>query len=494
MKTVLALDLGSTQLKCMLMDENARIVDTVTRGYPTFAPRPGWLEQSPADWERAMKEGLSELLGSHPEAELCGIGFSGHMSGTVLLSREGQVLRTCIMLSDSRSDEECALLEQAAGDKIRAHTGNPVINAFSLPKLLWIKRHEPDIWEKTAAWISPKDYLRYLLTSHVATEYTDAYNSLCIDQKTAAWCEEILSASGLERDKFPEVLTPVTVAGRVTEAAASLYGLPAGVPVVCGGADMACGAVGTGLFETGDTALTLGTCATYLAVVPKAEDQGFGKVTFHLHALPGLLYALGSHFNGGQAVNWLTQTLMPDGSLDYGEIAKLSREAEGLPVGCDGLVTIPFLAGSGSPYFDGRDTQTVIGLNMSTGRAAIFKSELEGITLNLDETRQLFGKIVPGGIRRTLLGGGGVKIGIWPQMIADVFGEKVSVIRNADASTAGAAYLAGMAVGLFPDIEKTVRRGLELSKELEADRGRHEQYTELAARYHRLYEAVKALQ
>ena len=142
MRTVLALDLGSTQLKCMLMDAEARILDTVTRGYPTYVPRPGWIEQKPADWEKAMKEGLSELLGKHPEVEICAVGFSGHMSGTVLLDRNGQVLRNCIMLSDSRSDEECRLLEKTAGDRICFHTGNAVINAFSLPKLLWIKRHE----------------------------------------------------------------------------------------------------------------------------------------------------------------------------------------------------------------------------------------------------------------------------------------------------------------------------------------------------------------
>ncbi len=493
MRTVLALDLGSTQLKCMLMDAEARILDTVTRGYPTYVPRPGWIEQKPADWEKAMKEGLSELLGKHPEVEICAVGFSGHMSGTVLLDRNGQVLRNCIMLSDSRSDEECRLLEKTAGDRICFHTGNAVINAFSLPKLLWIKRHEVGIWEETTAWISPKDYLRYLLTDRIATEFTDAYNSLCIDNKTADWCEEIIAASGLERYKFPEVLTPVTIAGQVTEEASEKYGLPVGIPVSCGGADMACGAVGTGLFETGDTALTLGTCATYLAVVPKVEREGFGKVTFHMHALPGLLYALGSHFNGGQAVNWLTQTMMPDGSLDYSEIAKLSREAEEIPAGCGGLVTIPFLAGSGSPYFDADDTQSVIGINMATSRAALLKSEIEGITVNLDETRQLFERIVPGGIRRTLLGGGGVKIGIWPQIIADVFGVSLSLISNADASTVGAAFLAGMAVGLFSDIEKTVKGSLNISSRLEPDADRHAVYKQLASRYHRLYEAVKEL-
>ncbi|MEG1744743.1 MAG: FGGY-family carbohydrate kinase, partial [Ruthenibacterium sp.] len=302
---------------------------------------------------------------------------------------------------------------------------------------------QPECWRKAAAWLSPKDYLRFCLTGKAATEYTDAYNSLCIDRDTANWCDEILCATGLEKEKFPRVLRPFDKAGVVTHEAAQRFGLPEGTPVFAGGADMACGAVGMGLYSEGDSTLTLGTCATFLALVPGESAQCFGQVTYHLHASPGKLYALGSHINGGFAVNWLTRALSETGALDFSMMDALAAEAQGLPVGSNGVLTLPFLAGSGSPYFNARDRQTVLGCSAATTRAELFRSELEGITLNIKQTKEAFSTLVQGGLRRVLLGGGGSKISGWPQIVADVFGMQIELVSNADASAVGAAILGG---------------------------------------------------
>lgn len=451
MQEILALDLGSTQLKLMLLDEKLRVVACVTEGYPTQTPQSGWLEQDPADWERALHNGLQKLQALHGWKNLAAVGFSGHMSGAVLLDEKGRVLHPCIMLSDARSEAQCLYARRQAGEQIRARTGNPVINAFTLPKLLWLKQNQPGVWQKTRVWVAPKDYLRYLLTGQTLTDTTDAYNSLCLTGEPPVWDEEILRAVGLETEKFPPVREPNALVGSVTQEASRQFGLPAGVPVFAGGADMACGAVGMGLQDPNTAALTLGTCATFLLPVQAAGREGFGQVTFHRHAVRGLYYALGSHFNGGLAVNWAASALSNDGKLDFERIAELSRQAECVPPGSRGLLTLPFLAGSGSPWFAPQDRQTVLGISAATTQAELFRSQLEGVTMNLEQTRRIFDAIAPGGLSAILLGGGGVKVSVWPQMIADVFGTTVRQVANSDASTLGAAILAGMGAGIFTD-------------------------------------------
>lgn len=500
MPLILAVDLGSSQLKLLVMDEKTEVVAVVTAGYPTYTPKPGWLIQDPEDWEAALKKGFEELSGLVDLRKIEAVSFSGHMSGTVLVDEAGTVLYPCIMLPDSRSSQECGILERCVGERIREMTGNPVIDAFSLPKLLWIKRHEPDLYQKTAFWLSPKDYIRFLFTGILETEYTDAYNSLCIDRKKSApdggtpdwWSEATIRLAGLDREKFPPVHGPMERAGGVTSRAAALYGLKTGTPVVYGGADMACGAVGNGLFETGDTTLTLGTCATFLCMAEETEEA-FGKVTFHMHVLPEKVYALGSHFNGGLAVNWFSKAFSQDGRIDYGLIAELSKEASAVAPGSGGVMTLPFLAGSGSPYFDTRDKQSVIGIDASTARGALFRSQLEGVSYNLRQTLELFERMQMGKGKPIVLGGGGVRVGVWPRMIADVFGRTVLLAENPDASAVGAALMGGAGTGIFGNLCEASKRALSISECVKPVEENAAVYDQCYQRYLKVYEVLQQL-
>lgn len=501
MPLILAIDLGSSQLKLLVMDEKARVRAVVTEGYPTCTPGGGYLVQNPEDWEKALKRGFAKLSVLVNLKEIEVVSFSGHMSGVVLVDENGEVLYPCIMLSDCRSAEECRILESCMGDEIRNITGNPVIDAFSLPKLLWLKRHEREIYRRARYWLSPKDYIRFLFTGVPETEYTDAYNALCIDRRSKVedgiprdwWSEEMIRLAGLDVEKFPQVHGPMETAGMVTAVAAALFGLKSGIPVVYGGADMACGAVGNGLFEKGDMTLTLGTCATFLSMVEEEQEDAYGKVTFHMHVLPGQVYALGSHFNGGLAINWFSRAFSQKGEVDYGLVAELSREAAVVAPGCEGVVTVPFLAGSGSPYFDSRDRQSVIGVDASVTRGKLFRSQLEGVSYNLRQTMELYEKMQKGIEKPIILGGGGVRVGIWPQMIADVFGKPLLLAENPDASAVGAALMGGAGSGLFEDLQKASRMALTISERVEPVKEHVAVYDSCYRQFLKVYQVLEQL-
>lgn len=495
MSFILAIDLGSSQMKLLLMDQSANVVDVVTAGYATKSSGNGYLTQQPMDWEHGLRTGLQKLKQRQAEClnNIEAISFSGHMSGVVLLDKNGSVLYPCIMLADSRSHEECGELQEMAGERISQLTGNPVINAFSLPKLLWLKKQEPECYEKTWVWLSPKDYLRFLLTGQADTEYTDAYNSLCVDRKTKDWSYELIASVGLHREKFPVIHGPCERAGEVTKTAAGEFGLKQGTPVYYGAADMACAAVGNRLFEEGDSTLTLGTCATFLAMVSDAAISCQGKVTYHMHVIPETYYALGSHFNGGLAVNWFSGLFSEGEAADYELVKRLSAEGAGVPAGSCGVMTLPFLAGSGSPYFRPEDSQSVLGVTVSTTRGQLFRSLLEGITYNLKQSLELFEQLHGRPLNPIVLGGGGIKIGIWPQIAADILGTPMELAANPDASSIGAALIGGHGCGLYPDLKQASAAGLRISGTLIPGKDNREIYEKGYAKYQHLYEALQKL-
>jgi xylulokinase len=483
MKYILALDFGTTQLKLLLMKGNGQVAVVLTEPYPTNLPMAGWFEQNPADWISALKRGLGHLSGMVDMSAVSGISFSGHMSGVVLLGKDGHVLYPCIMLSDSRSDKECQEIETKAGDLIRGKTGNCPINAFSSPKLLWIKHNLREIYTSAFCWLAPKDYVRYYLTGEICTEYTDAYNSLCVDPNTATWDDEIITRIGLDRKLFPNIVAPTAIVGKVNGPMAKELGLPAGIPVVAGAADMACGSVGMGLgYGDGLAALTIGTSATFLVSVPAVNKKYTGKITYHMQALDHSIYALGSHFNGGLLLNWFTTLFSSSGDIDYDLMDEIAEKASHIPLGSNGLLTVPFWAGSGSPYFSSADRGLMYGYSAATTKADIFRSILEGITYNLYQTQLIFSELI-GKQPSILLGGGGMKVKNFPQIIADIFGQDMYLTPNADASAIGAALIGGLGTGLFSNIEKTTASCLGQRTKISCNAYNHSQYRKLFDKY-----------
>jgi xylulokinase len=474
----MGLDLGTSSLKVLLLNERAEICFVHSEAYPSNMPRPGWIEQDPVYYEKTMEKVIATALERVPPKDIAAVGFSGHMSATVLVDASGRPVTNCITLSDNRSGVECREIAEKAGERILKNTGNPVITAFSAPKLLWLRRNRNEAFARAAHYMAPKDYLRFLLCGRISAEYTDAANSLLLDSR-GQWDWDLIEELGLPKNIFPEILKPAEPAGKVTKAAAGRFGLEEGTPVIAGGADMACGAVGTGITHPGEAAVTIGTSATFLCAVHGIGETGRGCVTYHPHPLPGCFYALGSHFNGGLALNWFSSLFSSNGKINYSILDDLAERIEDIPPGSRGLLCLPFLVGSGTPYFSTRDSGAFIGLNQTTDSPVLFRSILEGIALNLRQSLELFEEINGGKLKSIRIAGGGSKIRGWARIITDVFGCDTLMVVCPHASAVGAAVLGGVGTGMYPDMEESAAKCFEDQRRLSADTGNHRVYHEL---------------
>lgn len=456
--TVLALDLGTSSVKGLLLDQGGVVVAGALVPYPHQKPRPGWIEQRPEDWWEAAKDAVRICLGQAWTSGMSpdgvrAIGLSGHMSGLVLIDRAGRPVRPCITISDLRATRQVARVRERVGEVIARVTKNPVIDAFLLPKLVWVMENEPRVLDRSAAFLLPKDYLRLMLTGRIASEPTDAGNTLLLDPLRRTWSRELVHRSGIDASLLPELIESTEVAGQLTDRAAEATGLPPGIPVVAGGADMACSALGTGCVRPGVVAVTLGTAGQVVTALEDLPELLFGKVTLHPHAIPGLSYVMGSHFTGGLAMSWFRQAVASPG--DPIPFDQLEAEARAVPPGADGLRFLPFLVGSGSPRFDARVRGAFTGLGLSHRRGHLARAVMEGVACNL---RQTVEALIQAGlpVEMVHLGGGGFRSRLWREIVAAVLGHAVHRLRIDDASALGAALLAGVGIGWWESLEAAV--------------------------------------
>lgn len=496
---LLGIDLGTSAAKVMAVTPEGRVLGTGTAGYPLHTPHPGWVEQAPADWWTAVKDATAQCLaqmtagGNAAVGDIAAIGLSGHMSGLVLVNRDGAPVRPCIMLTDTRSQAQSARLRQTVGKRARALSGNTPMDALLAPKLLWVKEEEPDTYAKAYSFLFPKDYIRFRLTGDFSTEQSDAGNTLFMDSRTGQWDRKLMADMGLDPELAPAAVTSTTITGRLTPEAAAELGLSEGVPVVAGGADMACSAVGIGAVEPGIVSVTIGTAAQVLACVPDIDSQVGGQLTFHPHAEVGTLYALGSIFSGGLATSWLAKALGEEEDLrrDPGAYFEaLGRQAAAARPGSGGVVFLPFLVGSGSPFWNPRAQAGWVGLTVSSGRPEMVRSVLEGVAYNIRDSVEVL-RLAGAPVKRVHIAGGGAGNAAWRQIIADVLGVPVFQPACRNTSAMGAAALAGIGLGLFRDMRDAVRALVTFSAPVEPNPQATERYNQLYPVYRRIYASLE---
>lgn len=487
----LGLDLGTSGLKALATNARGEALARASRLYPLLRPREGWAEQEPEVWWRALAEALDDLRAAGVALDaLDSIGLSGQMHGLVLLDAHGKALGPCQTWADSRCEREARAFERRVGRaRLLRVAGSHVYTSATAPKLLWMRRHEPERLRAATHLLLPKDELRFRLTGTLATDVSDASGTLLCDVAARAWSAELAAAAQIPDGILPPVVEATAVVGAVNRTAARALGLRAGTPVVAGGGDAACAAVGQGLLgDAVDPAVglaTLGTAGQFLVatrapyVVPDGALQTLG------HAVPGRWFLMRCILAGGAAMEWLAALFAPEAS--EGEHAETLRAllagAMEEPPGAGGVLFLPHLAGARSPRMDSAAAGAFIGLRPDTTRAQLARAVIEGVALalreGLDAVRALG---LP--IERLRLAGGVNRHAPWPQIQADVYGLPVERGATDDASALGAAWLAAAGVGALRLEDAAARITARPHDVTQPDARAEETYAQLA-RLHR---------
>ncbi len=498
-KYYIGLDVGTSGLKTVLIDEKGRVVTTNTQGYPIYSPKPQWSEQDPEDWWKATVKGIrAAMKGAKIQpGQVGGIGLSGQMHGSVFLGDGLKPLRRALLWNDQRTAEQCAYIEKAAGGKkqLIRMVANPALTGYTAPKIIWLRDHEPNIFKKVKHVLLPKDYIRLCLTGVYATEVSDASGTLLFDVRNRRWHVGLIKKLRLNPEWFPKCYESPEVTGHVNEFGAKLTGLPAGVPVVGGGGDQACGAVGSGIVSKGIVSATLGTSGVVFAYADTAGYDPDGRLQTMCHAVPGKWCVFGCMLAAGGSFQWFRNHL---GRQEIAEAKRrkvdpyqlLIEQAEKAHPGCEGLFFLPYLTGERCPYPDPAARACFIGMTARTDRAAVIRSVLEGITHGMSDQVRIMRQM---GVKITQVraSGGGANSRFWRQLQADMYNAPVVTVNVAEGSALGAAILAAVGTGQFKSVPQACGKIMKVVDGLKPNSKLVKVYESHHKEFQRLYIALK---
>ncbi len=488
----LGLDVGTSGVKALLVAADGAVAAAASEPLALGTPRPGWAEQDPADWWRAGAAAVRAVLAARPGARVAAVGASGQMHSSVFLDRAGAVIRPALLWCDGRTTAECAAITARAGGegRLRELVRNPALEGFTLPKVLWLRAHEPDAYARLATVLLAKDFVRYRLTGALATEPSDASGTLMFDPARGRWSDELLAAVEVAPSLLPAVGGSAEVLGRVTAEAAAATGLPLGTPVVGGGADNACGAAGVGVVAPGEAVASWGTSGTVLA--PTAEplvDPGLRAHTF-CHVAPDVWYVMGVILSAGGAFAWYREQLARDLAAAGDADARLDAEAASVAPGADGVTFLPYLQGERTPHRDASLRGAFFGLSLAHARAHLTRAVLEGVTFAMRDSVGILRELglSPGEL---LLTGGGARSAFVRRLQADVYGVPVSTVDREEGPAYGAALLAAVGAGAYPDLAAAARATLTRGPQERPDPDAHRAYEAPYARFRALAPAAR---
>ncbi|MBP2078028.1 xylulokinase [Oceanobacillus polygoni] len=484
MKYVIGVDLGTSAVKILLVNQQGEVTQEVSKSYPLIQERVGYSEQNPHDWVEQTVAGLSEVLTDfrgNPE-EIEGISFSGQMHGLVLLDENNEVLRNAILWNDTRTTKECEEINDRVGkERLLDITKNPALEGFTLPKILWVKNHEPKIFEQAKAFVLPKDYVRLKLTGQLHMEYSDAAGTLLLNVAEKKWSKEICDILGINLEICPPLVGSHENVGMLTAAIAEATGLSAVTKVFAGGADNACGAIGSGILEDGKTLASTGTSGVVLSYEANDDKDFEGKVHFFNHAAPEVFYTMGVTLAAGYSLSWFKDTFAKDIGFEA-----LLEDIETVPIGSNGLIFTPYIVGERTPHVDANIRGSFIGMDASHERKHFTRAVLEGITFSLNESVEIFrdnGK----NITTIVSIGGGAKNESWLQMQADIFNACIVKLQSEQGPGMGAAMLAAYGCGWFDSLKDCAAEFLKEDKVYQPIQQNVEKYKGLFGIYKEIY-------
>src|SRR6266478_2664463 len=391
MKT-LGIDVGTGGTRAVVIDPDGNVVASATFEHlPFVSKRTGWAEQDPDDWWRATIAVVREVLSKPSVDEIKAVGFSGQMHGLVLLDQSDEVLRPAIIWCDQRTDSQCnSLTEMIGADRLIELTCNPALTGFTLPKMLWVREREPELWRKLRSVLLPKDYVRLKLSGDRATDVADASGTLLFDVKARKWSTEMLSATEIDERLLPSVYESPEVTGSVSKAGAEATGLRVGTPIIAGGGDQAAGAVGMGIVRPGTASSTIGTSGVVFAATDKPMLDPKGRVHTFCHAIPGRWHVMGVTQGAGLSLRWFRDQFGAGADDGRDPYTRLTEDAARVAPGANGLLWTPYLMGERTPHLDPHARAALVGLTASHTRAHVVRAILEGVVFSLRDTFEIF--------------------------------------------------------------------------------------------------------
>lgn len=481
----IGIDLGTSAVKLLLMDETGKIHNIVSKEYPISFPHPGWSEQNPEDWFAQSMEGMKELIAECDKSQVAGIGFGGQMHGLVALDADDQVIRPAILWNDGRTTKETEYLNEVIGrETLSKYTANIAFAGFTAPKILWMKENEPDKFARISKIMLPKDYLAYMLSGVHCTDYSDASGMLLLDVEHKCWSKEMIEICGIREEQLPKLFESYEVVGTLKAEIASELGLAEQVKVVAGAGDNAAAAVGTGTVGDGRCNISLGTSGTIFI-----SSKNFGVDEHNaLHSFDhadGNYHLMGCMLSAASCNKWWMDEILK--TKEYGkEQKKITRLGE------NHVFYLPYLMGERSPHNDPKARATFTGMSMDTTREDMTLAVLEGVAFGLRDSLEV-ARSLGIQIERTKICGGGAKSPLWKKIIANVMNLKVDVIESEEGPGYGGAMLAAVGCGAFESVEEAAEKLVKVVDTVEPEADLVEKYEERYQQFKNIYPAMKEL-
>ena len=486
MNYYIGIDLGTSAVKLLLVDEGGVICGSVTKEYPLSFPQPGWAEQDPADWWKAVMFGILQLTEHVDKSQICGIGCGGQMHGLVALDENDAVIRPAILWNDGRTGEEVDYLNNVVGkDKLSALTANIAFAGFTAPKLLWMKKHEPENFARIRKIMLPKDYINYRLTGVHACDYSDASGMLLLDVEHKCWSKQMLEICGVTEAQMPRLFESYDVIGTLQDVVAGALGLPRGCKVVAGAGDNAAAAVGTGVVGEGGCNLSLGTSGTLFISSRKFSVDPNNALHAFAHA-DGGYHLMACMLSAASCNKWFCEEILH--TDDYAaEQADIKREK----LGRNHVFFLPYLMGERSPINDVNARGCFVGMTMDTTRAALTQAVLEGVAFAIRDSLEI-ARSLGIKIERSKLCGGGAKSPLWRTIFTNVLGIPLDMVKTEQGPGYGGAMLAMVGCGEFASVQAASDALVELASSTEPDAELTARYEERYQQFRKIYPTLKS--
>jgi len=499
MSVFLGIDIGTSGTKTLAIDADGRILGDAMETYPCYVPKPLWSEQDPEDWWQATIKSARRVVRKAKlrPGDVKAIGLSGQMHGSVFLDKRNRVVRRAILWNDQRTSAECREMEERVGGRsnLIRMVANPAMTGFTAPKILWLRNHEPKHFEKTVKVLLPKDEIRRRMTGEFATDVSDASGMLLLDVARRTWSKELLSALELDESLLARCYESEEVTGKLTHQAADLLGLSTDCMVVGGAGDCAAGAVGNGIVQRGVLSTSIGTSGVMFVHCDEVKIDPEGRVHTFCHAVHGKWHIMGVNLSAGGSLQWFRNELCKADAARAKKAKKevydlLTKEAEAVRTGSDGLFFLPYLSGERTPHADPDARGCFVGLTLAHTRGHLIRAIMEGVTYSMRDSLEIIeGLGVP--VRQIRASGGGSRSPFWRQIQADVFGRKVVTINTEEGAAYGVALLAAVGAGAFKSVAEASCAAIRVVKETGVQRAPKAYYDRAFPEYQQLYRSLK---